>query len=207
MIKKIIQAAAVMAVCGASAAANADTFDFSYTFADNLEVIGTFTGTAGTDSGGALTATDISNIQLSFNGSTFTGGASPTLILNAWNPNGTTTTTYNGVTTTTQGAFVAPGASTTIYANAAENNFGISDVDQSASSSATNPTYFFNFVTAPAAAAQVIAYNANTGDLDLDATPTSWKLTDTSPVPVPAALPLLLSGLGLLGAARRRRAV
>ena len=31
-----------------------------------------------------------------------------------------------------------------------------------------------------------------------------WKLESLTPVPLPAALPLLLSGLGLIGAARRR---
>jgi hypothetical protein len=32
-----------------------------------------------------------------------------------------------------------------------------------------------------------------------------WKLESLTPVPLPAALPLLLSGLGLFGAARRRK--
>ena len=73
----LVKAAVVAAVLGASAAASAEQFDFSYTFADgqpvgqNQQITGSFTGTAGTDAGGGLDVTNISNIQMSFNGVAF----------------------------------------------------------------------------------------------------------------------------------------
>jgi hypothetical protein len=207
-MKSLIKAAIIAAALGASAAASAEEFDFSYTFADGQQVVtGSFAGTAGTDAAGALDVTNISNIAVSFNGIAFAGGASPQLILNAWSPS-----TPNGSGGWNNGSFVAPSTSTTIYANAAENNFGISDVDQSVN---TGPDYDFNFLNDPnpLVGSQVSAFNALQSDafstngyqFDLDAGNGAWSLT-VAPVPIPAALPLLLSGLGLFGVSRRRAA-
>jgi hypothetical protein len=196
-MKMIIKAAIIAAALGASAAASADTFDFSYTFSDGQQVTGTFLGTT---TNGGQSATNISGLQVAFNDLAFSGGASPTLILNSWN--------------TSTEAFTSPSASTTIYANGALNNFGISDADQSVNS---NPGYFFNFVNDPhpAVGTEVLAFNQISGgdsfnpggpQLDVDTAITQWTLNDVSPVPLPAALPLLLSGLGLFGFSRRRAA-
>jgi hypothetical protein len=189
-----VKAAVVAAALGASAVASADNFDFSYVFTDGQEVTGSFTGLT---TNGGQSATGISNLQVSFNNIAFAGGAGP-LVLNAWN---TSTETFN-----------APSSSTTIYANAAQNNFGISDVDQSVNS---GPDYFLNFVNdpSPAVGSSVTALNVMQGDafnsayqFDTDNATGTWSMTDVSAVPLPAGLPLLLSGLGLFGVIARRRA-
>jgi hypothetical protein len=201
-----VKAAVIAAALGASAAASADTFDFSYTFTDGQEIIGSFTGIT---TNGGQSATDVSNLQVSLNGIAFApvtvGGityGNATLQANAWNP------TLGNFDDTTP---------VTIYQNGALNNFVISDVDAAGN---TSPDYEFAYINdATNGIFQVTAADflqsdsfstaeGNSTQLAIDApgVASSWKLTDVSAVPLPGALPLLLSGLGLFGFARRRRA-
>ena len=200
-----VKAAVVAALLGASAAASASTFDFSYTFADGQEVMGDFTGTT---TNGGQSVTDISNIQVQLNGIAFApvtvGGVTygnATLQANTWNP--------------TLGAFddTTP---VTIYANGALNNFVISDVDASTS---TSPDYEFAYLNdSTNGIYQAVAANFLQSDsfskaegnatqlaLDSPGNASGWTLTEATPVPIPAALGLFASGLSLFGFRGRRR--
>ena len=198
----LVRAALVAAVLGASAAASAETVDFSYTFADGQLVTGSFDGT--TTNGGA-SFTGISDMQVAFNGIAFapvtvgnTTYGNATLQINNYN---TGTESFDDTTPVT------------IYANGALNNFVISDVDAASNS---NPDYEFAYTNDPVLGSQVVAANflhsdsfsgptATQLDIDSPANVSNWTLT-VAPVPLPAGLPLLLSGLGVLGFAARRRA-
>ena len=194
MIKKLLTAAAVCAAL-TGGAAHASTFDFSYGFADGQEITGSLMGTS-TD--GGQTVTNISDLQVSFNGIAFAGGQGP-LQINAWN-----TATQSPTDTT----------SATISANGALNNFVISDVDAAVGT----PTYEFLYINDPVLGSEVVAQNflqsdsfsgpgASQLDFDIPANAAAWTLTEATPVPLPATLPLLASavgGLGLFGIGRRR---
>jgi hypothetical protein len=191
-MKFFVKAAVVAAALCGSAVASADQFDFSYTFSDGEQVTGLFDGTAGRDAGNQLAVSNISNIQIALNGVAFSGGAGP-LQINSFN--------------TGTESFDAPSAATTIFANAAENNFDISNVDASLN---LNPDYLFELFNDPNGFG-TFATAVNTLHTDADGNMPAPGDDGTSrwsvaPVPVPAALPLLLSGLGLFGISRRRRA-
>ena len=115
-------------------------FDFSYTFGDGQEVVGSFTGTT---TNGGQSVTNVGNFQVSLNGIAFApvtvGGltyGNATLQANTWNP------ALPSVTGVGNGAFddTTP---VTIYANGALNNFVISDVDAATN---TSPDYEFTYI-------------------------------------------------------------
>jgi hypothetical protein len=197
-----VKAAVVAALLGASAAASASTFDFSYTFGDGQEVTGDFTGTT---TNGGQSVTNISNIQVALNGIAFApvttsqgirGNA--TLQANAWNPS---LVNFDDTTPVT------------IYANGALNNFAFSDVDAATN---TSPDYWFAYINdSTNGIYEAIAANGLQTDafspgqtqnaLDMPGNAASWTLTEVAPVPIPAALWLFASGLSFFGIRGRRR--
>lgn len=196
-MKGLIQAAVAAAAILSGAAAHASMFDFSYTFADSQKVTGSLEGTLN-----GTSITGISDIQLALNGIAFTGGTDGA-------GNATTLGIYGYDPSTGAFGTAAPVFST----NAALNDFVIQDLDPSVG--ATN--YEFWFTNDPVFGRSVGAANflqsdsfSGPGATQLALDPNSsgaygtWKVTP-SPVPLPDTLPLLASGLGLLGLARRRR--
>ena len=194
MIKKLIQAAALLAVCGG--AAQASTYDFSYSFTSNFAPAGTqppvVTGSFdGTLSGNLLT--NISDVSVAVNGVAFNGP----LFIGAWDPS---IGTNGGVNFAANAAVVST--------NGAQNNFVIGDTnDPLLGSPFTNLFYYVSGApgTTPSGGSQEVSLQnvAGPSGFDLDTVGT-WSLTP-APVPLPAALPLLVSGLGLFAAAKRRR--
>jgi hypothetical protein len=191
-MKLLIKAAVIAAALGASAAASATEFDFSYTFTDGQQITGSLDGTL---NGTAIS--NISDLQVSLNGIAFGGGS---------DASGPTSLAIYGWDTTNE-SFDAPASFSTV---SSKNNFAIADENPSA-----NPNYFFSFVNDPASGTLIGAGNflhsdsfsgpsapQSAADFADDGT---WTVTP-APVPLPAALPLLLSGLGLFGFSRRRRA-
>jgi hypothetical protein len=190
-MKFIVKAALIAAALGGSAAASAATYDFSYTFTDGQQITGSLDGTL---SGTSIT--NISDLQVSLNGIAFSGGsdaAGPTsLAIYGWD--------------TANDSFDAPASFSTV---SSKNNFEITDENPNG---ANQPNYFFSFVNDPAFGTSIGAGNFLSGDSFNPTTQAAADFADDgswsvkpAPVPLPAALPLLLSGLGLFGIGRRSR--
>lgn len=190
-MKHVMKAAALAALfaAGQAHASPMQQFDFTYTFTSGDVFTGSFFGTVdGTDTN----VTNISNVTAFFDGTALLADSSTGYLdVSAWN---STTQTWDDSVTAV------------VSFNAANNNFLFADADVANSGIPSNYFYFINDATQ---GQQAFAVNTNVLDAggnaqsayDMPATG-SWSL---AAVPVPGAMPLLLSGLGVVAAAARRR--
>jgi hypothetical protein len=184
ILKTVIFPAALMF---GSLAANADTYDFSYTFNDSQVVTGSLSGTLV-----GQFIDNISNIQVSLNGTQFSGS----LYSAAWNP-----VTLNWDSTPA-----------VVSTNAALNNFIFADSNVAGGD--LGASNYFMFTNDPTYGSVAFAVNTNNGMVALDGTSygapatnaANWSLTEVAaPVPEPQSYAMLLAGLGFISVAAVRR--
>jgi hypothetical protein len=192
--QKITKLATLAIFALTSFAANAESFNFSYSFGNTgngspLTVTGSFTGN---ESG--LFVNNIGNLHVFLNGTEFSGP----LFTAAWN-----TTTHQWDNT----------AAPVISFDSSKNNFIFADTNVPTDFNASNYFYMTNDASDPSGTpheAFAINYNvsdANGNALSGDDAPTnqSWRLTVAAAVPEPESYALLLAGLALVGMRLRRK--
>ncbi|TFW20300.1 PEP-CTERM sorting domain-containing protein [Duganella callida] len=179
-MKKIISAAILVAAC---VSAHAETFNFSYTFADGQAISGSLSGHLNGD-----LVESVSDVHINFGGVDFSGalfGASWSDAAVNWNS----------------------AAGPVVSTNAAKNNFIFADANpQTDYANVNNYFYFVNGSSVLGSEAFALNCHGNCDQLALD-NPTgnaTWSLV-AAPVPEPTSIAMLMAGLGVVGAVSRRR--
>jgi hypothetical protein len=177
-MKKLLTAAALVAAFS-SFTANADPFNFTYTFNDSAVVTGELNGTLN----GSLLE-NITDVRLFVNGERFTGN----IFASAWND---ATQSWDDS---------MPAAMST---DALQNNFIFADA--SAATDLADVTRWFSFTNMAGVGPLAVSANGITGETHIDGPELgNWSLTRDTSVPTPPELLLLLSGLGMMAAMRFR---